>query len=239
MIDKKALPIKQILIVIAILVVLSLLTIKPKETINTDWKLEYFEQVKIAGLESYITIPSELESSSPELEQLILEVNKTAKSAEDAVRKIIDWTYYNIKYQPNTNKFCPSETPDDIIAFGTGNCVSMTKVNLAALSKLGFAIRPTSGCISKQDTCRPLFSVEPDRVRQWVPVTEGDNELRGGLHLWLEVWIPEKGWVIVESTAGTLYSEGCNDYDVSAQSYDAYTMCYQSNLGYIQQCANF
>jgi len=224
---------------VIIVVFILLLIIASYNRVNVNWQEEYFEEVKDNSLEEYTKVPAELNTLNPEIESLVKEINSSAKNAEDAVKKVIDWTYYNIDYQPNTNIFCPSEKPDDVISYGTGNCVSMTKVNLVILSKLGFAVRPTSGCVSKQNTCIPMFAVEPGRVRQWVPATIEDNQLRGGLHLWLEVWLPNKGWTIIESTAGILYPKSCGDYDISAQSYDPYTMCYQSNLGYIQQCAKF
>jgi len=115
----------------------------------------------------------------------------------------------------------------------------MTKAAVSLLRAQGIAARPAGGCISSNFACGVLFSINPDRAPRFEPVDLEDPKKRGGLHEWLEIWIPGQGWVIGEATSGQLFSKKCSSYDTNDYNSDSYGMCVITNTNYVSQCRRF
>lgn len=142
----------------------------------------------------------------------------------ESLRSVLDWTHEHIRYDTSTLTldYCLDNTASELLQKGRGVCSTMSRVNIALLRSQGLAARSAVGC-GRQRSCLeyatlPLeekslyekFSQPP--VRE---VYQGREYavLGGGAHTWLEVWIPEYGWVYGESTSGKIHPLSCIAYD--------------------------
>ena len=133
----------------------------------------------------------------------------------------------------------------------------MSKVDIAILRGLGIAARLVIGCVKLAEdyNCIPL------RFQEGIPQTsiglwfvrkpkvepiqideEGIAVSRGGLHTWVEVWLPERGWVILEPTTGYLIDKNCQSYKQLKTDPDMFEFCGLSesqHRDFINECRRF
>ena len=90
----------------------------------------------------------------------------------------------------------------EILERGWGWCSTMSKVNIAALRGMGVAARTAQGCLTFKQACARFAVIQGILLPKTAPVLveNGNYVVGGGLHGWVEVWLPSEGWVLMEST---------------------------------------
>lgn len=231
---------KSILIVaVIVLGLVAFLMTKPSVgPAEEDWQESYEQSALEAGLNPKYFDHDSIIDTNEEMVLIASKIKEDSINAKDAVKTTLDYVYSTVRYTPS-NPACYQESATDVFNERVGNCVSMTKLNVALLREMGIAARPAGGCISQSFSCNVLFSFHPERTPQFVPVQLDDNFKRGGLHEWFEFWLPDEGWLIGEATSGQVFSKSCVSYDYHDYNTDSVGMCVIQDFNYIRQCGRF
>jgi transglutaminase-like putative cysteine protease len=233
----------QTLVVIGIIIVLALFLSTQRPSVgsaNKNWKEEYSKAVDLAGLDKSYFSNNNIIDINEKTQAVANQISSESINTKDAIRKTMEWVYQNIDYASQVSaQACFSESSTDAINKGLGDCVTMTKAAVSLLRAQGIAARPAGGCISSRFSCGVLFSIHPERMPRFEPVSLEDTKKRGGLHEWLEIWVPEEGWIIGEATSGQLFPKSCGSYDYHDYNTDDVGMCIISDTNYIRQCAGY
>lgn len=226
---------------------------EPSTTIDKAWQKNYAELTKTMPRE-YLEETTLYDYSNPEIQKVVEEIKAEAKNAEDAVYLTLQYTYNNIEYTfGESDDYCFTSKASDILLRGTGQCDTQTRLNIAILRGLGIMVRPVGGCIWSPQSCGVKFSIyaitgNPVPQPVWQEVTDAELQQKfvsrkaasrkGGLHAWLEVYIPDEGWIIGESTAGVLMKSSCVQYDVEAYvgNYETKEFCVTEDMKYAMWC---
>ena len=183
-------------------------------TVQGNWDIS--KQVREQGLEKYLVEEADFDYSHPGIQQLAKNIKSTTSSPYDAAKFTAKYVYDNIPYKSDVSvSYCYQETASSTLEAGTGDCVSMTRMNVAILRAMGIPARSVGGCLKSSQRCTPLFAAYPGVEAQVTQMIPDDFKKRGFLHEWLEAWVgPEKGWITVEATSGQLFSMdgNCNQY---------------------------
>ena len=184
--------------------------------VNPDWEEDYRKALDDEGVSSvdYLSPDRIIDYDDKDLMVLINNIREESTSADDALRKAIKHTSRELDYDWTTNCF-DSTSSSEIFNTNSGHCVHMTKLDLALVRGLGLAARPVGGCLLPQNVCAPLFSLVDEGPKTPPTIDKSSKSRKGYLHQWLQVWLPDKGWVNVEATTGTVYEEDCGLYVVS------------------------
>jgi len=169
-------------------------------------------------------------------------IDKSVKSMTplDATKYIVKDVYQNIDYNTvyQTLSYCYNNQASQIIENGNGVCSTMSRVTIARLRGAGLAARSVSGCAKVFIGCLPMtYFQQINKAKQ-----EGDRfVMGGGLHSWTEVWLPDTGWTIVESTSGFVYPSSCISYKVYAREPNFTTAVDECSVdrSYKNDCDNF
>lgn len=232
---------KNLIVIVLVLGLAWLFVAMPASNIGQpeeNWQNNYKEQALAAGLDPEYLEHDNIVDTNPDMDYIAQSISTQSVNAKDAVKKTMDYVYDTVAYTPSPPG-CFDETSSDVFVERTGNCVSMTKIALSLLRAQGIAARPVGGCISGNFACNALFSFHPERQPRYVPVVQDDNFKRGGLHEWLEIWLPDEGWIYGEATSGQLFPRSCSSYDIHDYNTDAFGMCVITDQNYIRQCARF
>ena len=224
-----------ILIIVSIVIVLLLIAN------HKSWSLDYREKMKENKIsEEYIKETSIFNYKSDS----ILSINTTLydeHSLINSIKNIGDYVYYNVNYL-DTEETCEGISASDIIERRKGLCSTQAKLDVALLRSMGIASRPVLGCRKLTSTCSKTFAVFQDRPPKVRPIKEKDGFVlsRGGLHTWVEVWLPYKGWVILEPTNGLIYDIDCQDYKTYLINPNDFNICgLYSSDPFIKECGDF
>lgn len=235
---------KQLLIIgIAVLLVITLFGTKklsegflsgppePKEV----WQQNYREAMVANNIKlDYTQAQAVIDYLSPEIQDVINNMDST--SPEDAIKKARSYVLDKITYNSAgiTPQYCYGETATSALKIGTGDCVSMVKLGTAILRGQGIAVRTLGGCVKWSGTCSTLMGTVP------LPLQKADiydGKKRGYLHEWSEVWLPERGWILVDFTNGAIYEKGCEDYLIYDYDEGHYRdICVITDQDFINQC---
>lgn len=136
-------------------------------------------------------------------------------SVEQAIREIANFTYYNVNYDLNVMNlnYCENNRASDILNNGKGVCSTQSRVNIALLRGLGIASKQVSGCSKYNQDCN-FLDITGTSKKVPINLVKEDGKLvfGGGAHSWVEVWLPQYGWITLESTQGSILTNGCVDY---------------------------
>jgi transglutaminase-like putative cysteine protease len=186
--------------------------------LNSIWLANYTASMNAAGISSsFLTETEVYDYSSENIRQLSLNALEQP-TAEEAIKYIISSTYETVQYTLKCND-CDITSASTVQQRGYGLCSTMSMVNIAALRGAGIAAKPVSGCYSDVTFCAPqqLSIFHPIKKVKVAPLyfgEVGDRFSTGvqGAHAWVEVWLPSKGWIIIESTTGYLVDKNCKNY---------------------------
>lgn len=231
---------KKILIVVGIFFVLfAFFGVKNKitltETIKGNWDIS--QQVKEQGLEQYLVETVDFDYSNPNIQQIAKNIKLSTSAPYDAAKFTAKYIYDTIPYNSKISiSYCYQETASSVIEAGTGDCVSMVRMDVAILRAIGIPARSVGGCLKSSQRCAPLFAVYPDVEAQVTPMTEDDFKKRGFLHEWLEFWTPEHGWQIMEATSGQIFDISCGAYIKFGYDTNQYDRCVITDSTFWKLC---
>jgi transglutaminase-like putative cysteine protease len=174
-------------------------------------------------------------------------------SAEEAMLKTARFVYRELEYVSESSAACKEGVAAQILNKGTAQCDTMTMVNVAIMRKMGIASTTVGGCFIERPTCglqsfiQSLGIVEGVKYTPLTAVDETQEAFgRGaqmdrqasGLHAWTAVFLPEKGWVYIESTSGEYINEKCNYYHVETfpKNENKVEICETKSYNYAQAC---
>lgn len=220
-----------------------------------EWQQSYIDaRVENDISDEYIAESQDFDFENEEIQQVLQDLeSKNFKSVEGVIMSVGDYVYKNVEYNQDISyDQCISNSASTTLIEGVGQCSTMVKANIAILRGLGIAARPIVGCTQEPEdySCMPLSIgfiqavITPQRDIKISPITfeDGIALTKGGLHSWVEVWIPERGWVILEPTTGYLVDKNCVSYDelLGEPSYlDLCGLKYSSHRSFIDSCADF
>jgi len=199
-----------------------------RDECSINWDDTYTEsRINQKIPDDYVLRTIDYDYDNLNLQNVIDEINnKNIKETEKVAKEVGDYVYFNIEYKKDlTYLDCLLNKASDVNNRGFGVCSTMSKVDISILRGLGIATRPVVGCVSLVEDykCRPLkfekgiaqaigFFERKPKIQPIEINNEGIAISKGGLHTWLEVWLPEKGWVILEPTTGYLIDSNCESY---------------------------
>lgn len=171
-----------------------------------------------------------------EIQQIADQISASSDDSFEAIKNTARYVYQTIQYKGDvTIDYCYDETAQDVLDAGYGDCVSMSRLNVALLRAQGIPARTAGGCLSYQTTCNVLFSVVPGAE---IPKPEVIDDLkkRGFLHEWVEVYDEQRGWLIVEATAGLVLDNSCGKYIYYGYDDNAKDRCVINDLSFFNTC---
>lgn len=228
-----------IIIIAAIVVLIPLMktstNISVHQPITGTWDIS--QAVIDNGYEQYIVETEDFDYSDNSVFSLAQQIKTTTTSPKDAIKTTIKFVASNVKYSSAvTIAYCYDEKASTVLSSGKGDCVSMSRLVSALLRAQGIPTRTMGGCLSSSLRCKPLFAMVPSLEAQTVPMAEGDFKKRGFLHEWVEVWTPDNGWQLVESTSGQVFDTSCNTYLEFAYDSNRYNRCTINDNDFFEQC---
>jgi len=229
----------------------------PPERGNVDssnWDTEYSIARTQANIPNkYVESTYEFDYNAPEIHSIVEEFKtREYKNIEELIEGVGSYSYNKLNYNPNsTYDDCLVSSASEIAIREEGLCSTMSKVDIAILRGLGIASRPVTGCVytSDNESCVPLsfqkarlqsaLGFERQRKTEKIEVEDGIVVSKGGLHTWVEVWIPERGWTILEATTGYLVDYKCEEYIRHKEEANTNEICgltYLTNKDFIDKC---
>lgn len=230
---------KEKTILIIVVLFIALIAIGTKKIIDapepiSEWQKKYRQSLIDNSISlEYVSSTSTLDFNTPDIQNAISSINPV--SDEDALKKTTQYVLKNIKYNGRIPiDYCYAETATSALKSGVGDCVSMTKVGSAMLRGMGVAVKTAGGCLKSFFGCKPIMGTFPIEYMKSEII---DSKKRGYLHEWGEVWIMDKGWVLVDFTSGAIYDKGCDAYGFySYDNADKINMCVINDNSFIEQC---
>lgn len=203
-------------------------------SVQGDWDIS--SQVSTAGLEKYLVEESDFDYSNPQVYAMATKIKQSTASANDALQKTARFVYDNVQYNSRvTVASCYAETASSTLSSGQGDCVSMSRLATALLRAQGIPARTVGGCLTSVRGCSPSFAIFPTAIAKVTPITD-DMKKRGFLHEWVEVWTPEKGWQILEATAGSVFSQECDSYLEYGYDSNSQNRCVINDRAFWNKC---
>lgn len=213
----------------------------PEDCIVISWLKDYASQRIRAGISNrYLEETNHFDYSSRNIMELVYDIGYNTGSAEEAVKRTAREVYLRVDYVADLSIWdCTSNSASEVLAREYGLCSTMSKVNVAILRGMGIAARPVVGCGSNLGSCHLLTilpGVELPKINP-IRIEDGIGVRGGGLHAWVEVWLPEEGWVLLESTNGRVYEDPkCTSYDIELYPTTIKYLCASYDLDYINAC---
>jgi len=226
-----------ILILIVLVIIVSFNNVDYKMAlINGTWSID--EEVKSNNYDIYLVEEPDFDYSDENVYALAQEIKSESNSPKDALKRTIKYVVNNVHYSSSISTgYCYSEKASTVLDSKKGDCVSMSRLVTALLRAQGIPSRTVGGCLSMFTRCTPTFAVIPFMQTKVVPMVIGDFKKRGYLHEWVEVWLPEDGWMIVESTSGQVYPIECNTYTQYGYDSNVFNRCVISDGNFWELCA--
>jgi transglutaminase-like putative cysteine protease len=232
--------------IFALLMYVYPLVVKPTRTQspNPDWQTDYATAVKDKGIDSkYFAADNLVDYNSYDIQIAINYVLSRAYDADDAAAIAAEYIYQNVKYDSYESDYrCLTTPASQILSGKTGQCDTQSRALVSLLRGMGMAATPVAGCIGFSARCQLVNAVTGIRGPQYQEITEasliGSNFSRsGGLHTWVRVYLPDKGWKDMESTAGVFVNTGyCATY---LEEYIPSTVaeeCMSFNKSFAEEC---
>ncbi len=133
-------------------------------------------------LRPYLAAEEDIPSDNSRMVELAKKITQGSTGATEAYNRIIDWVMDTVEYEINT--------PQDAISVfksKKGSCVGFSNLSLTLLRASGFPARYVSGYLPPGYD----WGISKD---YWGVKTSG-----GGFHAWIEVYLPQVGWVFTDS----------------------------------------
>ncbi len=214
-------------------------------SVEEKWLQEYEFMRKAAGIEDkYLEKEFDYDYDAPSMQALINGARDEG-SAKEAAKNIGKKVYLDVSYNADlsSGRECLSAKASEVLNRGWGWCSTMSKVDIAALRGLGIAARPAQGCLTFKESCARFAVLQGILLPKTSPikVEDGKYVVGGGLHAWVEVWLPGEGWVLMEATNGALLETQCVNYQRLKESVkkDRTDFCFVDDQVFVQFCSEF
>lgn len=224
-----------------------------------DWQENYEQAVQTsltdAEREEFLAETDYYDYSSPEIQSVMNEVLGDAANEEDAVSLALEWVYLNIEYDwDESDQYCFDGKASEIISRESGQCDTQSIALIAILRGMGIASKPVGGCISKTFFCdfkQGVFAaigkpIPEPKYKETVFNESQETYSRtkftsraGGLHAWVEVWLPDTEWITLEATTGRVADTKCWDYEVELypSNDNKEAICVSNDLEFALRCS--
>lgn len=195
-------------------------------------------QVTNQGLDTYLKEEADFDYSNENVYKLAQQIKSSTSTPYDAIKKTAKYVVTNVQYNAKISiNYCYDETASKVLASGSGDCVSMSRLVTALLRAQGIPARTMGGCLTSSRGCLPLFAAIPSFEARTTPMSQGDYKKRGFLHEWVEAWDPEKGWSLIESTSGQVFNMNCDSYLEYGYDTNKYERCVIQESSFWNTCA--
>ena len=210
--------------------------IEPLPIAEGVWDIS--EQVSLQNLQQYLIEEVDFDYTHPRIQEIAQNIKSTTATPYDAIKATAKYVYNNIQYSSKISVgYCYEETASSALEQGVGDCVSMTRLNVAILRAMGIPARSNGGCLASSGRCTAIFAVAPPEVQaQVTEMVIDDFKKRGFLHEWLEVFDGEK-WYILEATSGQLFTSSCPSYIQYAYDNNRFDRCVIASQSFWNLCA--
>lgn len=256
-VDSKHLPIIIISIGIAILVFANLDMASPSPSVDglppppvltelgISWLDEYSLDLDLEGIEpDYLATTSYYDTQSDLIQQISGSILSTSNSPKEVVEKTLKYVYNQVEYvSGESDAACLQATGSKVIKSGQGQCDTQSISIITLLRSMGIASRPVGGCthydVSECAPMQAIFKFKKTPKLEEVEIIEGEDVGRGGyLHAWVEVWLPDKGWVTLEPTTGEFAQGNCYNYlvEMYPDNDDKYHICFAESRDFALRC---
>lgn len=204
--------------------------------VTGSWDIS--EQVAEAGYETYLVEERDFDYSDPAVFAAAEKIKSETTDAFDAVKATATFVVDTIRYSSKVSvAYCYEETASSALEVGFSDCVGMARLVTALLRAQGVPARTMGGCLSMRQRCSALFVVSPLLEARVTDMHAGDFKKRGFLHEWVEVWTPERGWLIVEATSGQIFPKDCGAYIEYGYDSNRFDRCVINSPTFWNQCA--
>jgi transglutaminase-like putative cysteine protease len=227
----------------------------PSDEVVEGWDEKYTTEMTRAAISREYLVETEYyDFSNPSIQDIIEDIKSKSDNVEQATANALDYVFRNVPYNAlESDEVCFQAKGSTVIKTRTGQCDTQTIAVITLLRGMGIASRSVGGCIYKKTVCEVRqslmsmfaqvgFPYEPPPEPKFVPIVLDDKEeigRAGGLHAWGEVWLPEDGWVVFESTTGELVRSSCYAYEVELYpaNDDKKHLCVSTNRQFANYCA--
>lgn len=222
--------------IIGIFLIFLLFKSPPLIELDLAWKTNYKEALIENNIAQSLLLETSVFDYSNIDDSITREIEVTSLSALDAIKQTAQYVVTNIDYDENLDAFmCVESTASSVLRDGKGNCATMSMLLVGMLRKIGFAAYASEGCLSEPYTCSAIYTVYPIR-KPPIPKIRDYMKRGGFMHEWIEVWIPDYGWIIADPTSGEILSRECQDYTFNKVNDNARDICVTEDYQFAQLC---
>lgn len=230
-----------ILLIIIIIAIFGILLV-PRKNFENWWNGYdfYYNQDEAYRMSTYF-----YESENPNIFQISNNLKLNSRSQEEAVEKTLKYVFENVQYNyDEDDEVCFNSKASEILERGTGQCDTQGIVIISILRGMNIGARPVGGCLSKNPSCKMLFSmmttfdIPQPIIIEKKPIGKEFGR-SGGLHLWVEYYNTKKrSWIPLEPTNGKLADTKCWNYDVELypSNSDLKHICVSTNTEFANWC---
>jgi transglutaminase-like putative cysteine protease len=220
----------------------------------TQWQVNYqtMATAQLQGYEEKVQNTPYYDFDNPAIAEVAEHIALASTDEHDAIQGALSYVISNVRYDSDEdnagNNACFSATAPSILARGTGQCDTQSIVVIALLRKMGIAAKPVGGCIAKDTESCALQSIfqfkEPkhtERKNETGPIYSRGAFRPYGLHAFVTAWTTDNGWIVLESTSGTIANTKCYKYHVELfpEDTDKESICVSKNEAYKNACDMF
>ena len=225
--------------------------------LSLPWQQRYITIAKL-DLDSYNSDVSDTEYydyDNPIIDDVAITIAANSQDPKEAIEKTIKYVYNNVDYVVGeSDSNCFDKSAPEVLSSEYGQCDTQSMVVLAILRRMGIAAKPVAGCVFSAPTCNyqsiylnslqdlglaPRFNELTDEELEGEVFSRADlTSRKGGLHAWAMAWLPETGWLHIESTTGKLADIDCYNYHVELFPDDdnKKEFCVSTNYAYAKAC---
>lgn len=161
-------------------------------------------------------------TNSGRVNEVLSEVYQPGYDNERFAEELCDWTHDSITYT-----FIPSPpTSEEVLEDKKGQCRDYANVYLALVRTAGIPARRISGWVISIGVWLPPAGWE------FIIGTTPEGETIAG-HAWTQIFLPDKGWVSVDPTAGSFDYLPYTIYKESEQTWLSALAAYETEYGLI------
>lgn len=189
----------------------------------------------IMGKEQFLKDEKDFDYNREDMMKVADTLAIASDSTLESIKLTTFFVFNNIEYDSSVSiTYCYSETASSVLAKGSGDCVSMSRLTVALLRAQDIPARTVGGCLSYGTDCTPVFAlISGAEVPK--PEYQYDYKKRGYLHEWVEAWTGTD-WVLVEPTAGLVLDKGCGKYHIYSYDTNTHDRCVINNQEYVDYC---